>query len=175
MNMKTSRRWAQVGALVALAAFGAACSDSDDTKTVTAVDYSFQNLPKSVDAGTTLTLKNSSDKELHEMVAFRIPDNERRSVQELVNLPEAEQEAIFGGGPPAFVLTAPPGGAEMIKSLGDGTLTEKGRYAVTCFIPTGADPAAYLQAAQSASDGPPQVAGGPPHVTQGMYGEITVK
>ena len=109
------------------------------------------------------------------MVVFRIPDNERRSVEELVNLPEAEQEAIFGGGPPAFVLTAPPGGAEMIKSLGDGTLTEKGRYAVTCFIPTGADPAAYLQALQSASDGPPQVAGGPPHVTQGMFGEITVK
>lgn len=176
MNMKTSRRWAQVGALVALAAFGAACSDSDDTnRTVTAVDYSFQDLPKSVDAGTTLTLKNNSDKELHEMVVFRIPDNERRSVQELVNLPESEQEAIFGGGPPAFVLIAPPGGGEMIKALGDGTLTEKGRYAVTCFIPTGADPQAYLQAAQSASDGPPDVAGGPPHVTHGMYGEITVK
>lgn len=109
------------------------------------------------------------------MVVFRIPDNERRSVQELVNLPEAEQEAIFGGGPPAFVLIAPPGGGEMIKALGDGKLTEKGRYAVTCFIPTGADPQAYLQAAQSASDGPPEVAGGPPHVTRGMYGEITVK
>ena len=176
MNMKTSRRWAQVGALVALAAFGAACSDSDSdkTRTVTAVDYSFQDLPKSVDAGTTFTLKNNSDKELHEMVVFRIPDNERRPVQELVNLPESEQEAIFGAGPPAFVLMAPPGG-EMIKALGDGTLTEKGRYAVTCFVPTGVDPQAYLQAAQAASDGPPDVPGGPPHITQGMYGEITVK
>ena len=175
MNMKTSRRWAQVAALVALAAFGAACGDSDDTKTVTAVDYSFQNLPKSVDAGTTFTLKNSSDKELHEMTVFRLPDNERRSVQELINLPESEQEAIFGGGPPAFVLIAPPGGGETIKALGDGTLTEKGRYAVMCSIPTGADPQAFLQAVQSATDGPPQVAGGPPHLTQGMYGEITVK
>ena len=176
MNMKTSRRWAHVVALVALAAFGAACSDSDgdETKTVTAVDYSFQGLPKSVDAGTTLTLKNNSQKELHEMVVFRIPDNERRSVQELVNLPESEQEAIFGGGPPAFVLMAAPGG-EMIKALGDGKLTEKGRYAVTCFVPTGVDPQAYLQAAQAASDGPPDVGGGPPHITQGMYGEITVK
>ena len=172
MRITMPGHWAQVGALVALATLGAACGGGDDTKTVTAADYSFKNLPSSVDAGTTFKLKNASSKELHEMVVIRIPDGERRSVQELVNLPESQQEAIFGRAEPAMVLLAPPGGGEMIKAVGDGTLTEKGRYAVVCFIPTGADPAAYLQAS---GDGPPQAAGGPPHVAQGMYGEITVK
>jgi len=143
------------------------------TKTVTAADYSFQNLPKEVDVGTEFKLKNSSTKELHEMVVIRIPDAEKRSVADLVKLPEAQQEAVFGGGQPAMVLLAPPGGGEMIKAVGDGKLTEKGRYAVLCAIPTGADPQAYLNAPPS--DGPPNVPGGPPHLVNGMFGEITVK
>lgn len=49
-----------------------------------------------------------------------------------------------------------------------------GRYAVVCFIPTGADPQAYLEAAQT-SDGPPQVAGGEPNVAKGMFAEVVVK
>ena len=73
MRFTRRRRWARVGALVALATMGAACG-GDDTKTVTAADYRFENLPTSVDAGTELTLKNSSTKELHELVAIRIPD-----------------------------------------------------------------------------------------------------
>ncbi|HWI03995.1 MAG TPA: hypothetical protein VNT52_09245, partial [Acidimicrobiales bacterium] len=97
----------------------------------------------------------------------------RRPVADLVKLSEAEQEAIFGSSEPAMVLLAPPGGGEMIKAVGDGTLREKGRYAVVCFIPTGADPQAYLNAPPS--NGPPNVPGGPPHAVQGMYGEITVK
>ena len=170
----TTRRWAHVGALVALAALGAACGGGgDDTKTVTAADYSFQNLPKEVDAGTTFKLTNSSTKELHEMAVIRIPDEEKRPVADLVRLPEAQQQAVFGAAEPAMVLIAPPGGGEMIKAVGDGKLTQKGRYAVVCFIPTGADPQAYLNAPPSA--GPPNVAGGPPHAAQGMYGEITVK
>ena len=176
MSITYRRRRALVGALVAFAALGAACGCGDDTKPVTATDYTFQNLPKEVDAGTELKLKNASTKEVHEMVVFRIPDGERRSVQELVNLPESQQEAIFGSGPPAMVLVAPPkGGAGMIRALGDGKLTEAGRYAVVCFIPVGADPQAYLAAAQGPSDGPPPGGGGPPHAAQGMFGEITVK
>jgi hypothetical protein len=175
MRITHRRRWAHVGALVALAALGTACG-GDDAKTVTAADYSFQNLPSEVDAGTELKLKNSSTTELHELVAVRIPDTERRPVSELVKLPEAQQDAIFGGAEPAMVLLAPPGSSEVIKAVGDGKLTEKGRYAIICAIPTGADPQAYLQAAQNSSGGPPpQVAGGPPHLVQGMFGEITVK
>ncbi|MDP8937083.1 MAG: hypothetical protein M3O23_05050 [Actinomycetota bacterium] len=171
---KPTFRWAAAGGVVVLALLGGACGDGDDTKTVTATDYRFENLPKTVKAGTTLTLKNESDKELHEMVVSRLPDNERRSADELVKLPEDELGGLFQG-PPALVLFDPPGDAEPIKALGDGKLTEKGRYLVICSIPTGADPAEFLKAAEAAQGGPPQVAGGPPHFTRGMYGEITVE
>ena len=74
------------------------------------------------------------------------------------------------------MLIAPPRNAPQIAAVGDGKLTEKGRYLVICTIPVGADPAAFLQAAQSSGSGPPpQVPGGPPHLAQGMYGQITVK
>jgi hypothetical protein len=173
MRKRTSR-WAAVGGVAALALLAAACGGGDDTKTVTAVDYRFDDLPSSVKAGTTLTLKNGSDKELHEMVLARLPDGETRSVEELMRLPEDQLGALFSG-PPALVMFAPPGDGEPILAVGDGKLSEKGRYLVMCSIPTGADPAAFLQAAQNSSGGPPEVAGGPPHFTHGMYGEITVK
>lgn len=174
MRSKTSRRLSQVAVLALLAGLGAACSSSDETKTVTATDYRYTNLPSSVDAGTTLTLKNGSTKEIHEMVVMKLPDGETRPAADLVKLPEAQLDALTAG-PPAAVLLGPPGGGKAIKAVGTGKLTAKGRYLVICAIPTGADPAAYLQAAQSSSAGPPQVAGGPPHFTQGMFGEITVK
>lgn len=173
MDISTPRRWAGAGALVALAAMGAACGGGDDTKTVTAADYSFKDLPSSVKAGTTLTLKNSSDKELHEMVVVKLPDSEKRSAADLVKLPEAQFDAL-SPGPPALVLLRPPGSAEAIQAVGDGKLTEKGRYLVICAIPTGADPAAYLKASETSGDGPPQGFTGAPHFTKGMYGEITV-
>lgn len=165
-----NHRWA-AGAAATLAMLAAACGGGDDTKTVTASDYRFEGLPKSVKAGTTLTLKNDSTKELHEMVFIRLPDGEQRSADELVKLPRGQLDT----GPPAAVILRPPGGGEQINAVGDGKLTEKGRYLVICSIPTGADPAAYLQAAQASRGGPPQVPGGPPHLTKGMYGEITVK
>jgi uncharacterized cupredoxin-like copper-binding protein len=174
MTMRIPRRLGRASAVAALAVLAAACGGGDDTKTVTAADYSFQNLPKEVDAGTTLTLKNSSTKELHEMIVIRLKDEEKRPVSQLVALPEAEGEQAFAGEP-AMVLIAPPNGGDVIKALGDGKLTEKGRYAVICAIPTGADPGAYLAAVQSSQGGPPNVPGGPPHLTQGMFGEITVK
>ena len=147
-----------------------------ETVEVTAVDYGYQGLPDSVEAGTKFSFKNSSTAELHELVAMRIPDEEQRPVNEIAALSEEEQGKIFQG-PPATVLVAPPGG-EQISAVGDGTLSEPGRYAVACFIPTGADPAAYMQAMQSATDGPPEYTGpgadNPPHVTKGMFAEVTV-
>lgn len=136
------------------------------------VDYAFEGVPESVPAGTRLTIVNDSEAELHELVAIRIPDDEQRSVEELATLPEEELDAIFGSGPPATVLLAPPGG-EQVDALGDGTLAEPGRYAIVCFIPTGVDPEAYLNAPES--DGPPDVPGGPPHITHGMFAELTVE
>ena len=174
MTTRNPRRLARAGAVAAMAVLAAACGGGDDTKTVTAADYSFQNLPKEVDAGTTLKLENKSTKELHEMVLIRIPDSETRPVADLVKLPESELDRLFAGEP-AMVLLRPPGSGEQINAVGDGKITEKGRYAVICAIPTGADPAAYMAAAQNSQGGPPNVPGGPPHFVQGMFGEIKVK
>ena len=146
-----------------------------ETVEVTAVDYGYQGLPDSVEAGTKFTLANSSTAELHEFVAMRIPDEEKRPVSELAALPPEESEAVFAGGEPATVLVTPPGG-EMIPAVGDGTLSEPGRYAIACFIPVGADPAAYMQKMQESQGGPPQGSDddGPPHITKGMFAEVTV-
>jgi uncharacterized cupredoxin-like copper-binding protein len=149
-------------------------AEEGDSVTVTGADYKFEGLPDEIDAGTKIVFENSSEKELHEFVALRIPDTETRPVAELVTLPEEETNAIFGSAEPATVLLDAPGDAETIPAVGDGTISEPGRYAVVCFIPTGADPAAYLEAAQAPSDGPPQVAGGPPHAANGMYAELKV-
>jgi hypothetical protein len=123
--------------------------------------------------GTKFVLDNAAPAELHEMVAIRIPDGETRSVEELIALPEAEQAEVFPeDAPPAFVMLAGPNHGDVIPAVGDGTVTEPGRYAVVCFIPQGADPDAYLNAPPS--DGPPEVDGGPPHAVLGMHAEFTV-
>lgn len=144
---------------------------------VIAKDYEFENLPATVNVGTQLILENQSQMELHELVAIKMPESETRPLSELITLPEAELDALFGTAEPAMVLIHPPGGGEMIAAVGDGRFKEPGRYAVICAIPVGMDPAAYMAAAQQGTDGPPQVEGadGPPHFTQGMYGEVTVE
>jgi hypothetical protein len=148
-------------------------ADTTETVEVTAVDYRYEDLPDAVPAGTRLTLANASTAELHELVAFRLPDDESRSVSDLVALPQEEVLPTLGA--PVAVLLTPPGG-EQIPAVGDGTLTEPGRYAIICVIPTGADPDEYLQAAaENEEEGPPQVDGGPPHIAQGMFAELVVE
>jgi hypothetical protein len=140
---------------------------------VGAVDYSFEDLPSTMPAGSVLSLTNTSAAELHEIVAFRLPDTETRSIDELMALPEADLEAAIATGPPALVMLAPPG-EQGFPVLGDGALREPGRYVILCGIPIGADPQAYLEAAQT-SAGPPDVPGGPPHFTAGMFAEVIVE
>jgi plastocyanin len=150
------------------------------TVAVDGIDYGYENLPDEVPAGTMLTFTNTSDKEAHELVAFRLPDDETRSVEELVQLPPDELFAMFTGEP-AMVLIAGPGETG-IPVVGDGTLTETGRYIIACAIPIGADPAVIMAPPSSdpaategsAPSGPPEAEGGPPHFTAGMYGELTV-
>ncbi len=165
------------GIVVVFSFLAAACGSSPQKVAVTATDYSFKGIPATVKAGTVFTLTNSSTKEIHELGAIRLPDTELRPVEELARLPE-DQLGDLSPGPPALVLVAPPGGAPQVPILGNGSLKERGRYIVLCFIPTGADPAAYLAAAKAAqaADGPPQrVPGGAPHFTRGMYAQIVVK
>lgn len=149
---------------------------AEDTGTleVQLVDYRFEGLPERIAAGTKLRIRNASAKEVHELVAFRLPDSETRSIEELLALPEAESAALFAGEP-AAVLIARPGG-EQVSAVGDGTLTEPGRYLVMCAIQTGADPDEYFAALESATEpGPVMLEGaGPPHFMAGMVQDLYV-
>jgi len=170
-------------ALAALLAVSTACGDdaedatSDDGPSrsepieVTAIDYAYVGLPAEVPAGTEFQLVNDSDVEAHEFVAVRLADDEDRGVSDLVQLPPAEFGALLAGV--ETVIIAPPEAAGMVVE-GTGALTEPGRYAIVCVIPTGADPDEYLAAAAQADGGPPDVAGGPPHIAEGMYAEVVV-
>ena len=151
----------------------AAGKGANEVVTVGAVDYQFRGLPAEVRAGTRLAVTNESRREVHELAAMRLPEGEARTATQLLGLPEAELRAVLGG-PPAAVLVAPPGEAGFA-TLGDGTLSQPGRYLLVCFIPTGADPAAFLAAARSSGGAPPSVPGGAPHFTSGMYADVTVR
>ena len=174
-------------------AFGvAACGDDGETTTspstapptndgtttareieVTAVDYTFRGLPNTVDTGTAFALANESTREIHELVAVRLPAEETRSAQELLALPPDQLQALFSARPTTVIVAAP--GERGVAAVGDGTIGEAGRYLFVCFIPTGADPSEYLAALEANPGQPPAVAGGPPHFTSGMFAEVTVR
>lgn len=142
---------------------------------VVAVDYAFENLPDRVPAGTALSMRNESSVELHELIAYRLADDEERTAEDLMALPEQDLGALFADDPDLGVV-APPG-EKSFPPIGDGTLTEPGRYLIFCAIPTGADAdeaMAAMQEAMQSQSGPPQINGGPPHFAQGMYGELVV-
>jgi plastocyanin len=145
-----------------------------ETIVVRGVDYGYEDLPDTVSTGTHVSFVNESEEELHELVAVRILDDVDLSVEELVELPEEEVDQYLEPGPPAMVLIAPPG-EEGFAVVGDGSFSEPGRYAIVCFIPTGADPDEFMAAAEEGGDGPPEVEGGPPHVVHGMFAEVTVE
>lgn len=143
------------------------------TIVIDGVDYAFENVPETVPAGTTLGLRNASETELHELVAFHLPDDERRALDALLALPP---DQLFPAlGEPTAVLLQAPGSEEVIAAVGTGTLTEPGRYLLLCAIPMGADPAEYLALAAESEGGPPQVAGGPPHFHSGMAAMLLVE
>ena len=192
--MKVHGKAVRVGAAATIAVLSlAACGDDDDetgsgsgtevtddteaeagaTIEVTAIDYGYEDLPDTIEAGSKLSLTNSSDKEAHELVAILIPEGEERSVEELVALPEDEIDAVFGSAEPATVILAAPGQTDQPGAVvGDGTITEPGRYAVVCFLPVGGDPAVVLD---PNAEGPPDTGDAPPHASQGMFGELTVE
>jgi plastocyanin len=194
--MSRARLRAGAAAFGVLALIAAGCGDDDDsddavsdadavaddegdadgngeTIVVRGVDYAFEDLPDTVSTGTQISFVNESEEEVHELVAVRILDDVDLSVEELLELPEEEADEYLEPGPPAMVLVAPPG-EEGFVAVGDATFSEPGRYAVVCFIPTGADPDEFMAAGEE-GDGPPDVEGGPPHVAHGMFAEVTVE
>ena len=186
---RTTRKVAYV--VAALAVLVAACGDDDatsatevstgapadgDAVTIGMVDYAFEGVPRSIAAGTPITGTNGSAKEAHELVAFRLADDETRSLAELQALPPEELGALTPGAPVLAMVARPGADTEVV--LGDGALHDVGRYLLLCFIPTGADPdqvmSAISAAAADPNAAPPQIDGGPPHMAAGMMAEIVV-
>ena len=146
-----------------------------DAVEITAVDYAFEDVPESVAPGTELTLTNASESEVHEMVVFRVDDEQTMSLDEIVQSAAEESD----GPPPEWLQFAGVGvampGESGFAPEGPVVLDEPGRYLLLCFIPTGADPAAYEEAMASGATEAPQVEGGPPHVAQGMAAQLVVE
>jgi plastocyanin len=190
--MKRIRRSRLLGvvAAVTLAATLVSCGDDDDSAEPAApaaaqvaasegevievemVDYEFIGVPETAEVGSRITVVNNSQTEMHEVVALRLPDGEDRSLEELLQLPEDELDALLPEMPDMVLLAAP--GGPQIDAVGDGTFTMPGRYVLVCGIPAGVDPEEFLAAAAE-NDGPPDVAGGPPHFALGMVAEITIE
>lgn len=142
------------------------------TQEVVGVDYGFTGLPdEPLAAGTELEFRNDSDVEFHEMVVLRLADDEDRTVDELLELPDDEAMSAM-----AFVgvAVAGPGQAGEVVD-GDVTLADPGRYVLTCFIPQGADPDVVAEAMGGASEGPPDLGDGMPHAFAGMVREVVVE
>lgn len=151
-------------------------TDGTDATTheVTATDYAFSGIPAEMAAGSTITFKNDSTVEVHEVVAFNVGDDDRPAMEILAGF-ESEPPAA----PPALVIVQGPGGEPSITPIGDGQLTEPGRYLFLCAIQQGVEPGAYFAEAQrmqeAGEEGPVNIEGaGPPHFTLGMVTEATV-
>lgn len=173
-HMPTRRVLAALASLASLVLLGAACGDDDalpESVEIVATDYAFAELPDRIGTDTNLTMRNDSTGEVHELVAFPLPEDIDGTAAEILALPE-EELAAFLDGPPSLVVVAGPKDAPFV-AVGDGTLSEPGRYLLFCAIPTGANPADYMAAAAT-SDGPPEVAGGPPHFVHGMATTVEV-
>jgi plastocyanin len=175
-----------LAAFAATSLFAAGCGEDDggsaaaapasgdtagETIEIVGVDYGYEDVPDQVSPGASITLKNASDTEVHEIVALRIDDDEARPLDELLRLGRADQEQVTEV---RGVTVAFPGETGQFPAPSI-TLDQPGRYVLACFIPTGADPDAYREAARThTGEGPVPVDGGPPHVVQGMAAEIVV-
>ncbi len=121
-----------------------------DTVDVTGVDYAFEDVPETIEAGTVaFKFTNAAESEEHEMIVFRRADGVTLGFEELLELGEEESAEMIEFKTAAF---APPGGE-------GATLAEldPGAYAMVCFLPVGGGEE------------------GPPHFTQGMIQEFAVE
>ncbi|MGI8774842.1 MAG: hypothetical protein ACR2KQ_07505 [Actinomycetota bacterium] len=122
---------------------------------ITAVEYAFEGVPPTLEAGThTLNFKNGGE-EMHEMLLIRYKDDET-TIEDLMKMSDkdAQKKIEFLGA--SF---GPPG-------MEDSETKEftPGKYAILCFVPVGATDE---DAAEKAK--------GPPHVAKGMSAEFTVE
>jgi len=119
----------------------------------TGVDYEYEGIPDTLDAGVVALTFNNEGEESHEIGVARLNDDVTLSVEEVLALPEEEGSAMitFTGG--AF---AEPGESDTVFLR-----LEPGRYGAVCFIPEGTT---------HDTEGT-----GPPHFTLGMFAEFTAE
>jgi uncharacterized cupredoxin-like copper-binding protein len=127
-----------------------------------AIDYEFQDVPKSLTAGPqVIKFTNHAPKEHHEMVLLRLEPGVELSPKKLLALPEkklARQAEVVGA---AF---ARPGEEDtLVVSL------EPGRYVYACFIDVGT-----TSASGDEHGGDEHGGAAKPHWKEGMYGELEV-
>ena len=131
---------------------------------VKAVDYAFEGLDDSYDAGPTSFDFTNGGKEVHEMIVVKKKDGVSESFDDILAIEDeaAQQEKIdFAGA--AF---GPPGEESyFVVDL------EPGSYIALCFIPEGTTPEVMAQMESSGEE--PENAG-PPHFVKGMKKEFTV-
>jgi hypothetical protein len=123
----------------------------------TAVDYAFEGMPETIEAGmTVLTIENTSEAgELHEIALMKLAEGTELSAEEIFALPEEEaQQHLDPEAPPVFAFAAPGGTGGVTADL------TPGEYVYACFIPTGTT----MDAEGT----------GAPHFMEGMMGSLTV-
>lgn len=121
---------------------------------VSAVNYAFEGIPETLEAGITTFEFSNEGTELHELIILRKNDDATETFDELLALPEEEARTKVSDVGAAF--GAP--GEEGLYTVAD---LSAGDYLAICFIPVG-------------SVDEETEAEGPPHFTQGMKTEFTV-
>ena len=144
---------------------------------VVAGDYFYEEVPETVPVGTRLSLFNSSDREFHEMVVFKLDPAEQRTVEELIQVPNAEligprDMGVFGVGSVLSVVFAMPESEQYTYVRDAPVLAEEGRYIIFCGIPVGMDPIEARSATGQGSIDDSDIDGVPRHYQVGMMTEI---
>ncbi|HVL99744.1 MAG TPA: hypothetical protein VM324_10685 [Egibacteraceae bacterium] len=122
---------------------------------VTMVDYEFQGVPETLQAGPVVFSATNEGEESHEMIVFVKREGVEETWEEILGLEEAEvMERV------EFVAaTFAPAGEESTAAAD----LDPGEYVMVCFIPQGTD-----ASGEEAGDGPP-------HFQEGMFADFTVE
>jgi hypothetical protein len=125
---------------------------------VKATDYEFDGIPADAETGMTLIRITNDGTEYHEVAVQRVDPGERRSIQKLLALPEADGGDLLDYLGHAF---APPG-------MSNWTVVNlvAGRHVALCYVPTGATPEALRSGETDAK--------APSHAMKGMVAEMQV-
>jgi hypothetical protein len=131
-------------------------AESCDVETIQVhgLDYHFEGIPSELTTGYKIVEFTNDGAEMHELLTIRINDGVTETIEELVELPEDE---VFSKITMVNAAFAPPG----VTSTVSWNLVEPGRYVTICFVPVG-----------TVGEAPGE---GPPHFTQGMVEEFTVR